>query len=147
LQGVQGADIFNFNLSGNANSFSFGENQVKDLYDNRWTPQNPDPNAKYPRISVNTRFRESDRYVEDGSYLRLRNIQLAYNIPAATLGWRWMRNAQVYLSGQNLLTLTRYSWYDPEVNTRGGVASISLGVDQNGYPTAKTVTFGVRLGL
>lgn len=147
LQGVQGADIFNFNKAQNANSFNFGENQTRDSYLNRWTPQNPNPAAPYPRVSVNTRFRESNRYVEDGSYLRLRTIQLAYNVPTEKLGVRWLRSAQAYVSGQNLLTLTRYSWFDPEVSTRGGAASISPGIDQNGYPTAKTYTVGLRIGL
>jgi TonB-dependent starch-binding outer membrane protein SusC len=147
IQGVQGVDLFNFNLSGNANSFSFGENQIKDLYTDRWTSQNPNPNAKYPKVSVNTRFRESDRYVENGSYLRLRNIQVAYNIPVANLGLKWFKKAQVYVSGQNLLTITKYSWFDPEVNTIGGGNSISVGIDQNGYPTAKTFTMGLRLNF
>jgi TonB-linked SusC/RagA family outer membrane protein len=147
LQGVQGMDLFNFNTSGQANSFAFGENQIQDLYGNYWTAANPNPNAKYPKLSVNTKFRESDRYVEDGSYLRLRNIVLAYNLPTADLGIKWLRNAQVYVSGQNLLTFTRYTWYDPEVNTYGGGASITLGVDQAGYPSARTVTGGIRIGL
>jgi hypothetical protein len=147
LQGVQGVDLFNFNTSGLANSFNFGENQIKDLYGNYWTADNPNPNAKYPKLSVNTKFRESDRFIEDGSYLRLRNVVLAYNLPTANLGWQGVRNAQIYVSGQNLLTFTRYSWFDPEVNTYGGATSITLGVDQAGYPTARTFTFGIRLGL
>lgn len=145
LQGVQGVDLFNFNVASFANSFNFGENQIRDLYLNRWTPQNPNPNAKYPKVSVNTKFRESDRYVENGSFMRLKNIQLAYNIP--TSGIKWLRKAQVYVSGQNLLTLTKYSWYDPEVSTLGGSTSISPGVDQFGYPVAKTITLGARLGF
>ncbi len=147
LQGVQGADIFNYNSSALANSFAFGENQIKAVYNNHWSVQNPDPNAKYPRISGNTKFRESDRYIEDGSYLRLKNVQLAYNLPTANLGLKWVRNLQVYSSVQNLLTFTRYSWYDPEVNTFGGRTSISMGIDKTAYPTARTVTFGVRIGL
>ncbi|MCP1385867.1 TonB-dependent receptor [Runella salmonicolor] len=147
VQGVQGVDLFNFNVASFANSFNFGENQIKDLYVNRWTPQSPNPNAKYPKISVNTKFRESDRYVENGSFVRVKNIQLAYNLPTARWGLKWMRKAQVYVSGQNLLTLTKYSWYDPEVSTLGGGNSISPGVDQFGYPVAKTITFGARLGF
>ena len=149
LQGVQGADIFNFNTASYANSFNFGENQLKDLYANHWTAAAPDPNAKYPKISVNTRFRASDRYVESGSYLRLKNIQLAYNLPAAKLGLTWLRSAQIYVSAQNLLTLTNYSWYDPEVSTQGGLqgGDVTLGIDQNSYPNTKLTTIGVRIGL
>lgn len=147
LQGVQGNDIFNFNVASFANSFNFGENQIKDLYANRWNPKSPDPNAKYPKISVNTKFRESDRYMEDGSYLRLKNIQLVYNIPTTKLNLGWIRKPQVYVSAQNVLTLTKYSWYDPEISTLGSSTSISPGVDAFGYPVARTVTAGVRLGF
>ena len=142
LQGVQGNDIFNFNKSGLENSFNFGENQTKAML-NRWTTSNPDPNAPFPRVSVNTRFRESDRYVEDGSFLRLKTIQLAYNLPTQKLPW--LRNSQVYVSGQNLFTFTKYSWYDPEVSTRGN--GLTSGIDIAGYPPAKSFTLGVRLGF
>ncbi len=147
FQGVQGVDIFNWNQSGIANSFTFGENQSLDFYNNRWKASQPDPTAKYPKVSLNTRFRESDRYVENGSYLRLKNIQLAYNVPVTKLGVKSIRNAQLYVSGQNLLTFTKYSWYDPEVSTLGGSNSFSIGIDRNGYPNAKIVTVGIRLGL
>ncbi|SDM21905.1 TonB-linked outer membrane protein, SusC/RagA family [Catalinimonas alkaloidigena] len=144
LQGIQGADLFNFNTSGLANSFNFGENQIRDIL-NRWSPQNPDPNAPYPALSVNTKFRESDRYVEDGSFLRVKNIQLAYNLPTRQWNLSWLQSAQLYISGQNLLTFTDYSWYDPEVSTRG--SSLTMGIDQAGYPNARTITLGARIGL
>ncbi len=85
--------------------------------------------------------------MEDGSFLRLKNIQLAYDIPTVRWDLKWLRSAQLYVSGQNLLTFTKYSWYDPEVNTRGGSTSISLGIDQTGYPTARTYTIGARIGF
>ena len=144
IQGVQGVDIFNFNAAQHANSFNFGINQITDIL-NRWTPENPDPAAAYPAVSVNTQFRESDRFVEDGSFVRLKNIRLAYNLPLENV--KWLQRAQVYVSGQNLLTLTDYSWFDPEVSTRGGGSSISQGIDQFGYPTTKTYTLGVQLGF
>ncbi|MEO1011547.1 MAG: TonB-dependent receptor [Bacteroidota bacterium] len=148
VQGVQGVDIFNFNASQHANSFNFGGNQIDDIL-NRWTPANPNPNAPYPQVSVNTNFRESDRFVEDGSFLRLKNIRLAYNIPVQDLNIG-LSNAQIYVSGQNLITITDYSWFDPEISTRGGQsgrASFSQGIDQFGYPIAKTYTLGFRLGF
>ena len=147
FQGVQGGDIFNVNLSAVGNSFYWGENQLKEFYNNHWSPSNPDPNAKYPKVSAKTIYSASDRYVEDGSFLRLKNIQLAYNLPVSNIGVSWVKNLQVYVSGQNLLTFTKYSWYDPEVNTRGGSNSISLGIDNAGYPNTKMYTFGVRLVL
>jgi TonB-linked SusC/RagA family outer membrane protein len=147
FQGVQGGDIFNVNASAAANSFYFGENQLKEVFYNHWTPAKPDPNAKYPKISAKTLFRESDRYVEDGSFLRLKNIQLAYNFPVSIFGAKWIRNFQLYISGQNLWTSTKYSWYDPEINTRGAGNSISNGIDNAGYPNVKMYTFGARLTL
>lgn len=159
IQGVQGADIFNVNATAVGNSFYFGENQLKEVYDNHWSPSKPDPNAKYPKISAKTIYRESDRFVEDGSFLRLKNVQLAYNFPTTALGVKWIKAFQVYVSGQNLLTSTNYSWYDPEVNTRAGNSSISNGIDRGGgnsisngidngaYPNTKMYTFGARLTL
>jgi TonB-linked SusC/RagA family outer membrane protein len=147
FQGSQGGDIFNVNLSAVGNSFYWGENQLKDYYFNHWSAANPNPNARYPKTSAKTIYSASDRYVEDGSFLKLRNIQLAYNLPVSAMGVTWVKNLQVYVSGQNLLTFTNYSWYDPEVNTRGGSNSISLGIDNAGYPNTKMYTFGVRLGL
>ena len=145
--GKQGGDIFNANLTNQASSMYFGENQIKDVFDNHWTAANPDPNAKYPRISASTSFKESDRYIEDASFLRLKSIQLAYNIPTKNWKIKWMSSAQLYVSGQNLVTFTKYSWYDPEVSTLGGANSISTGVDQTGYPTARTYTLGARIGF
>jgi hypothetical protein len=87
------------------------------------------------------------KYSEDGSYLRLRNIQLAYTLPVKKLGTNWCRSAQVYVSGQNLLTFTKYSWWDPETNSQGGANSIGQGIDHYSYPTFKALTFGMRVGF
>ncbi|MEJ7830325.1 MAG: TonB-dependent receptor, partial [Segetibacter sp.] len=144
IQGTKGGDIFNVNPTSIANSFYFGENQLKEVFYNHWSASNPDPNAKYPKISQTTAFKESNRYIEDGSYLRLKNVQLAYNLPATQLGVSCVRRLKVYVSGQNLLTRTRYTGYDPEISTFGGSNSFSVGIDQTGYPTAKTYTFGIH---
>ena len=112
------------------------------LYDH-WTPENTD--AKYPVISQNSSALASDRMIEDGSYLRLRNIQLAYNLPVKNLGINWLRTGQIYASGQNLITLTKYSWWDPEVSSKG--AGTDQGIDHYSYPVSRVVTMGVRLGF
>ncbi|TDB62335.1 TonB-dependent receptor [Arundinibacter roseus] len=145
IQGVQGNDLFNVSSIINTIDHGFGLNMTRDVLLNSWTPENP--NAKYPIISRNTNSRISDRFIEDGSYLRFRNIQLAYNAPVSKWGIGWMRNLQLYVSGQNLLTFTSYSWWDPEVNSRGGGNSTSQGIDHNSYPTAKSVTAGIRVGF
>jgi len=141
VQGVQGADLFNFNLSNQANSFNFGENQIADIL-NRWTPENANANAPYPAISVGSSFRESNRFVEDGSFIRLKNIRLGYRIPMSKS--TKIKTLQLYVSGQNLLTITDYSWYDPEVSTRTSGSATTLGIDQTSYPVAKTFTIGLN---
>ncbi len=145
LQGVQGNDLFNASSIVNTMDYGFGLNMPKEVFYNHWSPTNP--NAKYPIISNSSRTSVSNRYIEDGSYLRLKTIQLAYNLPLQTWGVNWIRNAQVYASGQNLLTLTNYSWWDPEVNSNGGANSTNQGFDFNSYPSSKSVTVGVRVGF
>ncbi|SEN84606.1 TonB-linked outer membrane protein, SusC/RagA family [bacterium A37T11] len=142
LQGTKGNDIFNISGIGNTLDYNFGLNMPKDVYENHWTPENT--NAKYPIISRTSNAKISNRMVEDGSFLRLRNIQLAYSLPITKRGSSWIKSIQLYASGQNLLTFTKYSWWDPEVNSNGGSNSTAQGFDYYSYPTAKTITFGLK---
>ena len=142
IQGSQGNDIFNIGSVNNTLDVGFGMNMPRDVYLDHWTPSNTD--AKYPALTTKKTVRVSNRFVEDGSYLRLKNIQLAYKLPIKRVGNLGVRNAQVYISGQNLLTLTKYSWWDPEVNSKGGSNSVNQGIDHQTYPTAKTVNVGIR---
>ncbi len=142
IQGVKGNDLFNVSSIVNTIDYGFGLNMPTEVLTNHWTPTNI--NAKYPIISRNTTSRVSNRFIEDGSYLRLRNIQLAYNLTLDKWGIKWINNVQLYVSGQNLLTKTKYSWWDPEVNSRGGANSTAQGIDHNSYPTAKSFTAGLR---
>ena len=145
LQGVQGNDMFNANAASGAIDFGFGLNMPREVYLNHWSPTNT--NAKYPIISNSVNARVSNRFIEDGSYLRLKNIQLAYNFPLSKWGVKWIRTAQLYASAQNVLTFTKYSWWDPEMNSKGGANSTTQGVDFFSYPTSKSITFGVRVGF
>ncbi|MBZ4189436.1 TonB-dependent receptor [Niabella beijingensis] len=140
LQGSKGNDIFNTSAIGNTMDYGYGVNMPKEVYYNHWTPDNP--NAKYPRISYNTGVRVSDRFVEDGSYMRLKNIELGYSLPVQQWHLSWLQRLQAYVSGQNLLTFTKYSWWDPEVNSQG-----SIGYDFHTYPVARSITFGIRAGF
>ena len=142
LAGSQGNDIINMSAVAFTVDYTNGTNFLQEVFNNHWTPDNP--NAKYPRPSTEHDYRFSDRFVEDGSYIRLRNIELGYNLPVESIG---MRNAQIFVSGQNLLTFTNYSWVDPDVNSRGGANSLDQGIDYSTYPSAKTLTAGVRLGF
>lgn len=145
FQGMYGNDIFNLSAISSTMDYSSGVNMPREVLENHWSPSNP--NAKYPIISRNSSVMVSDRFVEDGSYVRLKNIQLAYNFPLQNWSVDWMYQLQIYVSGQNLWTSTNYSWWDPEVNSRGGANSTALGIDHYSYPTAKTYTVGIRAGF
>ncbi len=144
LQGSQGNDIYNLNKTITLD-LGMGLNLPVEVYENHWTPTNT--NAAYPKISRLLNNNMSDRFVEDGSFLRFRNIQLAYNLRGEKIGAKWLRNAQLYISGQNLITFTKYSWFDPEISSFGGSNSINMGIDYFSYPTSKAITFGIRCGF
>lgn len=145
IQGSQGNDILNLSTINQSYDYGQGLNMPRDVYGNTWTADKP--NAKYPRMSRNVAVQISDRFIEDGSYLRVKNIQLAYNVPVSALNLNWLTRAKVYVSAQNLITLTGYSWYDPEVNSYGGSNSFRQGIDHYSYPTSKTFTVGVNLAF
>jgi TonB-linked SusC/RagA family outer membrane protein len=144
FQGTQGNKLYNVS-SQQSIDLTQGLNLLKEQYYDHWTPTNT--NAKYPAILGVMNAKVSDRYIEDGSYLRLKNIELAYTIPTNKVNLKVLRNAQVYISGQNLVTWTKYSWYDPEISSLLSGNSINLGIDFYGYPTAKSFTAGIRIGL
>ncbi|QKG51340.1 hypothetical protein [Hymenobacter sp. BRD67] len=114
---------------------------------NRWTPNNT--NTDMPRAAAgdpNGNTRNSTRFVEDGSYLRLKTATLGYNLPKPWSEAIHFQNIRVYLSGQNLLTFTKYSGLDPEVSTFSGT-NTSLGTDFLTFPQARTYQVGVNLSL
>ncbi len=143
ITGVQGNDVFNFNKSNVGDGFAFGINQMDEVKDNYWTSDNNNTNADYGKISQYTRYDASDRHVEDGSYVKIQNLELSYTFNQ--LDSTPFDNLQLFLGGQNLLTWTNYSWYSPEVNTQG--ADISKGIDMSAYPMVRTMTFGIRIKL
>ena len=141
FQGVQGDDILNSNRfeleSGNGLS-----NSSIDML-NRWTPDNP--SNTYPRANRNAGYLQmSDRYLEDGSYIRFQLLTLAYHFPGEMLGRLKMKGLRIYVSGKNLLTFTSYSGFDPEVG-RFGTSNIRQGYDLGGYPTARTYLAGISI--
>ncbi|OJY85747.1 MAG: SusC/RagA family TonB-linked outer membrane protein [Sphingobacteriales bacterium 44-15] len=143
IQGTRGNDLLNISSINNTLDYGIGLNTPKEVFYNHWTPTNT--NAKYPRPSISTSTNISNRFVEDGSYMRLKNIMLSYNLPAGTI--KGISNFQIYVSGQNLLTFTKYSWWDPEVNSAGGANSTAQGLDYYSYPTSKSYTIGIRAGF
>lgn len=145
VQGSQGNDIFNLSAVNQTNDYGQALNMPKEVFENHWTPTNT--NAKYPVIKTSSQPQVSDRFVENGSFLRFKNIQLSYNVPVSKLNIKWMTHAQIYVSTQNLFTITKYSWYDPEINSYGDSNSILQGIDHYVYPVAKTTTVGIRVGF
>ena len=142
FQGTYGNDIFNANLTNI--SMQSVSNIPKFAYESRWTPDNTE-NAKWPRATMaQTReWRISDRHVEDGSYLKLKTINLAYNFGSPCKG---IENLTVFGTVNNVFTITGYSWYDPDVNTFGQDAS-RRGVDIYSYPASRTFSLGVKVTL
>lgn len=142
LQGVSGLKVFNSNDFMIANSLTRTSNQLSEVSDH-WSTANPNPNAKYPRLS-NVQLLVSDRFVQKADYLRLRNIVLGYNLPAAKMNVKWLEASRVYVSAQNLFTLTDYHGYDPEVSQTGS-GSLVKGLDRGSYPANKTFTIGLNI--
>ncbi|MCD8044666.1 MAG: TonB-dependent receptor [Tannerellaceae bacterium] len=142
LQGSQGNDIFNGNLMdikmGNAG------NITREAYNTRWTAENA-ANAKWPKAvsGYERNILISDRYVEDGSYLKLKNINIGYNWKPKFKG---ISSINIYGSATNLFTITGYSWFDPEVNAFGSDAS-RRGVDIYSYPASRTFSLGLKINF
>ena len=84
------------------------------------------------------------RYVEDGSYVRLKNITLGYSLPSSVISRIGVSKLRAYVSGTNLITLTKYTGYDPEVSAYN-TNDAQIGVDLSNYPTAKIITFGINV--
>ncbi len=142
FQGVYGNEIYNQNRIRRENysgGSGFGTHPVMR---DHWTPTNQ---TDVPAFS-GTEYVNSSRWVEDGSYLRLKNITLGYRLPESWLNTIKLTNARLYLSGSNLLTFTNYTGYDPEASM-GTDASGSAGIDRGVYPSAKSVVIGLDISF
>ena len=145
FQGSQGGDIFNVTNSALANGDA---NTTYDYFNSAYSDTNQNSNT--PRVGNNSSRELSSRFVEDGSYLRLKNIALAYNLPTDVLENIGVQSLSLSLSAQNLLTFTNYSGLDPEVNFAGGSTSnqasnTAIGFDFGNYPTIQSVTLGLNV--
>jgi len=145
LQGSYGAKVFNFLRWQLEKMDNVYYNQLRTVLD-RYTATNTD--GKLPRFvsgQVNN-IAMSDRYVEDGSYLRIQNITLGYRIPQSILSRAKLNNIRLYLSVQNLWTFTKYSGYDPEIGAFNNNIRL-MNVDAGHYPNPRTITAGVNVEL
>ncbi len=154
VQGSKGNDLFNM---GRIRLESPGEGTSARLLD-RWTPQNQ--NTDVPAF-IEQRTREqsglkskvtisgdqrSQRWVEDASYVRLKNIMLGYSFPKAVTNRVGLTHLRAFISATNLITLTKYTGYDPEVSSYVG-NDAQFGVDFSNYPQAKIINFGLNVSF
>ena len=138
LTGAYGHEIFN----GTQRIDLRYTNQTATVLD-RWTGEgtsNEVPRAAW--TDVNRNYRISDMYVENGSYLKVKNVQLGYNIPQNLLSIVGIESWRVYVSGENLYTFTDYSGVDPEIGAR---SALDLGIDRGVYPQSRNIRFGTVL--
>jgi hypothetical protein len=131
-QGVAGGSIYNSKYPSTPGT---GSNKRADLYD------------AFPRPSeaiVAALKGPSDLHLQDASYLRLKNLRINYNVP--TESFSFLSNLSIYVSAQNLLTFTKYSGYDPEVNSFSG-GDLRQGIDLTAYPSVRTFTLGLNVSF
>ena len=129
FQGVSGNDIYNVMLYQLTRTNEFNVNRMANILD------------FYPNPGQGVDNRPSDRFVEDGSYFRLRTIRVGYRLPITK---SLFKDVNIYISGQNLFTITDYSGYDPEVNSFNG-NSLTQGIDLSAYPTTRSYTLGLNV--
>jgi TonB-linked SusC/RagA family outer membrane protein len=141
--GSEGNDVldlsrFYFN-NGIINYFGVPFNQTADWYAHRWTPANPTNDTRYPGIQFNMAVNDiTSSMIEDGSYVRLKTLTLAYSFPKVKV----VKNLSLFITGTNLITLTHYKGFDPEVSSFNQ-SLLQQGIDYGAYPTQITCTFGL----
>ncbi len=146
FQGSQGGDIFNMT---NVQLNNGDSNTTKDHFNSAWTESNM--NTETPRVGNNSNREISSRFVEDGSYLRLKNVALGYNLSPDFASKINVQNIRLSVSAQNLLTFTNYSGLDPEVNYFGAAGDNNTssntvqGFDFGNYPTVRSIIFGLNV--
>lgn len=147
LQGVQGNNVYDgggqYMSASGSNGF---DNQTVDQL-KAW--KNPGDKTMVPeaRTFMANGTDPSSRWLYDGSYLRVKQLTLAYNLPKDVLSKIKLERARVYVRGQNLFTITNYKGWDPEVNADYQASNINQGVDFYSVPQLRTVVFGINIGL
>ncbi|WP_448959883.1 SusC/RagA family TonB-linked outer membrane protein [Larkinella arboricola] len=140
FQGSQGNDVMNI-LRYDTEAGTGWYNAPKGFLEKAWN--GPGSTNKYYKISQNAGLNTnvSDYFVEDGSYMRLKNLQLGYNLPNGVLQSLKIKQARFYIGSQNLFTITKYSGLDPEM---GSTDPKLMGIDQGYFPQARTFMFGIN---
>jgi hypothetical protein len=138
LHASLGNDIYDFSQRGDINAM----NRPTWILD-RWIGEGT--SNRIPRmtaVNTNRNWRSSDLYIKDGSFLRLRTLQLGYTLPAGLTKKVSVQRFRVFVSGENLLTITGYEGFDPEIASGGYT---TMGIDRGIYPQARTISFGANV--
>jgi TonB-linked SusC/RagA family outer membrane protein len=143
FQGTQGNQIYSQTLGYLWGGLGQAKNATTREALNMWTASNETNNPAFSNTGKN--FLNSSRYVYDGSYIKLKNLLLSYHIPATLLNRVGIRNLEVYVSGQNIATITKFPGYDPEVTN--ATNAITQGLEMGVIPNPKTYTIGLRAGF
>ncbi len=146
FQGVFGNQIMNGAGGFMSASFDWFDNQTRDQL-NRWQKPGDITNVPQLRLGYGNGISASSRYIENGDYVRLKNLTVAYNFKSDVLKRLKLNSAKVYLTGVNLLTFTKYSGWDPEVNTDYRASNRNQGGDFYAAPQVKNVSIGLNVGF
>ncbi len=144
-QFVKGGDIFNIAGIFQSVNGDYFDNQTIDQM-KYWKQAGDITSIPQPRLYDGNGTGKSSRWVQDGSYFRVKSINLGYNFPKKILQNIKMESARLYVSANNLFTFTKYTGYDPEVNTQY-ISNVNLGHDFYTPPQARTITIGINVGL
>ncbi|MCI4443893.1 MAG: TonB-dependent receptor [Lentimicrobium sp.] len=150
FQGTQGNDIFNATRIDTEGMYN-ANNQLTTVL-NRWTTPGQITNIPRADFEGTNNVLVSSRYVEDGSYVRLKSLTLGYNLPSDLISKLSMSKARFYLTAENLITWTKYSGLDPEVSVYGrsgddSLKNIAPGIDYGTYPQTREIIFGLNLSF
>ena len=172
INGSYGNKVMNYTSINLTSMTSTWNNQIQEKVDNRARLGAIDPNKVYanggywyndianvrvqnpgtqtPRLAIGNTYNQniSTRYIEDGSYIRLKNISLGYTFPKNIIKKLYLENLRVYCNLQNVLTLTKYDGYDPEIGASTTDANgYVFGLDNGRYPSPFTCSFGINLSF
>ena len=144
FNGINGNDIANGNLLTIGNASGQFQNILSDSYYNAWRPDAP--SNTHPRIGYDTigDIAITDRIIEDGSFLRINNITIGYDLPVQPSNL--FKSLNIFVTAQNLHVWTNYSGYNPEISSFS-YDGLRNGVDWNGSPDAKTISLGLNINL
>jgi hypothetical protein len=123
------------------------DNQLTDQA-NAWSTPGQITNVPQSRLGYSNGDQgRNSRYLSDGAYIKLRSLMLAYVFPKDLMSKIHLDNLRIYIQGQNLLTFTKYTGWDPEVSTDFAVDNVTSGVDFYSAPQPRSITFGINIGL